>query len=157
METGLSMVTLMDPATKESVSITGALYQYAFMMMLIASGMYRYLLGALADSFVLIPVNGAVFNSESLLNSMVDFMNDYIIIGFRIILPIFVSILLLNAVLGIMAKVSPQMNMFAIGMQLKIIVGVVVIFLTVGMLPAASDFLFTEMKKMMVSFIGGLS
>jgi flagellar biosynthetic protein FliR len=157
METGLSMVTLMDPATKENISITGALYQYSFMMMLIASGMYRYLLGALADSFVLIPVNGAVFNSESLLNSMLEFMNDYIVIGFRIILPIFVAVLLLNAVLGIMAKVSPQMNMFAIGMQLKIIVGLSVIFFTVGMLPSASDFLFSEMKKMMTSFIGGLS
>jgi flagellar biosynthetic protein FliR len=157
METGLSMVTLIDPATKENISITGALYQYSFMMMLIASGMYRYLLGALADSFVLIPVNGAVFNSESLLNSMLEFMNDYIVIGFRIILPIFVAVLLLNAVLGIMAKVSPQMNMFAIGMQLKIIVGLSVIFFTVGMLPSASDFLFSEMKKMMTSFIGGLS
>jgi flagellar biosynthetic protein FliR len=157
METGLSMVTLMDPTSKENISITGALYQYSFMMMLVASGMYRYLIGALADSFVLIPVNGAIFNSESLLNSMMQFMSDYIIIGFRIILPIFASILLLNAVLGIMAKVSPQMNMFAIGMQLKIIVGLSVIFFTVGMLPDAADFLFTEMKKMMVSFIGGLS
>ena len=31
METGLSMATLMDPATRESTSITGALYQYSFM------------------------------------------------------------------------------------------------------------------------------
>ncbi|MCD7837005.1 MAG: flagellar biosynthetic protein FliR [Lachnospiraceae bacterium] len=157
METGLSMVTLMDPTSKENISITGAMYQYSFMLMLIASGMYRYLISALADSFVLIPVNGVVFNSESLLNSVMTFMSDYIVIGFRIILPIFASILLLNVVLGIMAKVSPQMNMFAIGMQLKILVGLCVIFFTVGMLPGAADFLFTEMKKMMVSFMGGLS
>lgn len=157
METGLSMVTLMDPTSRESISITGAMYQYSFMLMLIASGMYRYLIGALADSFILIPVNGVIFDSDSLLNSIVLFMSDYIVIGFRIILPIFAATLLLNAVLGVMAKVSPQMNMFAIGMQLKIIVGLCVIFFTVGMLPGASDFLFTEMKKMMVSFIGGLS
>lgn len=157
METGLSMVTLMDPTTRESVSITGALYQYSFMLMLIASGMYRYLLSALADSFTLIPVNGVAFNAESLLKSAMMFLSDYIVIGFRIILPIFASILLLNAVLGIMAKVSPQMNMFAIGMQLKILVGLGVIFFTVGMLPGASEMLFTEMKKMMVSLMGGLS
>lgn len=157
METGLSMVTLLDPATRENTSITGVLYQYVFMLMLIASGMYRYLLGALADTFSLIPVNGAVFRSESLLNSMVQFMSDYIIIGFRIILPIFCTILLLNAVLGVMAKVSPQMNMFAIGIQIKILTGLTIIFLTVGMLPGAADFLYREMKKMMVSFIGGLS
>lgn len=157
METGLSMVTLMDPTSRENISITGALYQYSFMMMLIASGMYRYLIMALADSFKLIPVNGVVIDSDSLLNSIMMFMSDYIVIGFRIILPIFVSMLLLNAVLGVMAKISPQMNMFVIGMQLKIIVGLSVLFFTVGMLPGASDFLFTEMKKMMVSFIGGLS
>lgn len=157
METGLSMVTLLDPTTRENTSITGVLYQYVFMLMLIASGMYRYLLGALADTFSLIPVNGAVFHSESLLNSMVQFMSDYIIIGFRIILPIFCTILLLNAVLGVMAKVSPQMNMFAIGIQIKILTGLTIIFLTVGMLPGAADFLYREMKKMMVSFIGGLS
>lgn len=42
METGLSMVTLLDPATREQTTISGALYQYVIMMMLIASGMYRY-------------------------------------------------------------------------------------------------------------------
>ncbi|MCM1185471.1 MAG: flagellar biosynthetic protein FliR [Lachnoclostridium sp.] len=157
METGLSMVTLLDPATRENTSITGVLYQYVFMLMLIASGMYRYLLGALADTFSLIPVNGAVFHSDSLLDSMLQFMSDYIIIGFRIVLPIFCTILLLNAVLGVMAKVSPQMNMFAVGIQIKILAGLSIIFLTVGMLPGAADFLYREMKKMMVSFIGGLS
>ena len=157
METGLTMVSLLDPATRENVTITGAMYQYGFTLMLIASGMYRYLLGALVDSFSLIPVNGAIFRADSLLVSMTAFLSDYITIGFRIILPIFISILLLNAVLGIMAKVSPQMNMFAIGMQIKIVVGLGVLFLTIGMLPGASDFLFKEMKKMMVSFIGALT
>ena len=56
METGLSMVQLLDPTTRENTSITGVFYQYVLMMMMIASGMYRYLFGALADSFVLIPV-----------------------------------------------------------------------------------------------------
>lgn len=157
METGLSMMTLLDPATRQNSSITGVLYQYMFMMMLIASGMYRYLLGALADTFVLIPVNGAVFHSEQLLDAIIQFMSEYIIIGFRIVLPIFSAILLLNAVLGVMAKVSPQMNMFAVGIQLKILVGVSVIFLTVGMLPGAADFLYQEMKKMIVSFVGGMT
>ena len=156
METGLSMATLMDPATRESTSITGVLYQYSFMLMLIASGMYRYLFGALADSFVLIPVNGVVFHADSLLQSMIEFMNDYIMIGFRIVLPIFCATLLLNAILGVLAKVSPQMNMFAVGIQLKVLTGLAAMFLTAGMLPGAADFVYQEMKKMVVSFIGGM-
>ena len=154
METGLSMATLLDPATKETTSITGVLYQYSFMLMLIASGMYRYLFGALADSFTLIPVNGVVFHADSLLQSMTEFMSDYILIGFRIVLPIFCVILLLNAILGVLAKVSPQLNMFAVGIQLKVLAGLTAMFLTTGMLPGAADFVYQDMIKMVVSFIG---
>ena len=156
METGLSMVTLMDPTSRESTSITGVLYQYVLMFMMIATGMYRYLFGALADTFVLSPVNGAVLRSESLMNSMLEFLSDYVIIGFRIVLPIFCSILLLNAVLGVLAKVAPQMNMFAVGIQLKVLVGLSVLFLTAGMLPGIADFVLDEMKRMIDSFVGGM-
>ena len=156
METGLSMVTLMDPTSRESTSITGVLYQYVLMLMMIGTGMYRYLFGALADTFILIPVNGAVFHSESLMNSMIRFLGNYVIIGFRIVLPIFCSILLLNAVLGILAKVAPQVNMFAVGMQLKILVGLSVLFFTAGMLPGIADLIFDEMQEMIESFVGGM-
>lgn len=157
METGLSMVTLMDPTSRDSSSITGVLYQYVLMLIMIATGMYRYLFTAFADTYNLIPVNGAVLRSEALLSSMIEFLGDYVIIGFRIVLPIFCAILLLNAVLGILAKVSPQMNMFAVGIQLKILVGLSVIFFTAGMLPGMADFVFSEMQRMIYSFVGGMT
>lgn len=153
METGLSMAQLMDPNSMEMTSLTGVFYQYMYTMMLIATGMYRYLLGALADTFILIPVGGAVFRSEALLDTMVKFLSDYIVIGFRIVLPVFCTILLLNAILGVLAKVSPQMNMFAVGIQLKILVGLGVMFLTVQMMPGAADFIFVQMKTMITSFV----
>lgn len=156
METGLSMVTIMDPTTNQSTSITGAMYQYMVTILLIATGMYRYLLGAVAQSFVVVPVGGAVFSGESLVNTILVFMKDYILIGFQICLPVFCVILLLNAVLGVLAKVSPQMNMFSVGIQLKILVGLSVLFFTITMLPDAADYIFTEMKKLTVSFVEGM-
>ena len=148
METGLSMVTLMDPSSREQISITGGLYNYAYSLILIASGMYRYLLGALADTFELIPVGQVNFNFEGLMVTVITFLTDYILIGFRIILPIFATMMMLNAILGVMAKVSPQMNMFAVGMQIKVLVGLGVLFLTTAMLPNISSILITEMQKM---------
>jgi flagellar biosynthetic protein FliR len=150
------MVTLMDPSSNETSSITGVFYEYVLFMMMIVSGMYRYLFGALADSFTLIPVNGAVFHGDSLLQAMLTFLADYIVIGFRIVLPVFCVILLLNAILGVLARVSPQMNMFAVGIQLKIIVGLFVMFFTAGLLPGVADFVFDEMKSMMDAFIGAM-
>lgn len=156
METGLSMVQALDPTTREQTTITGGLYNYSFNMMMLASGLYIYLLGALKDSYILIPVNGAVFRPDDLLNSMLTFMADYVFIGFRIILPIFAAVLMLNAILGIIAKVSPQMNMFAIGVQLKILVGLGILFLTVGLLPSITDMIYTEMKRMLAAFVSSM-
>lgn len=156
METGLSMATLMDPTTRENTSITGVLYQYIFMFMLIGTGMYRYLFGALVDTFTLIPINGAIFHSDMLVEAMVRFLGDYVLLGFRIVLPIFCTILLLNAILGVLAKVSPQMNMFAIGLQLKILVGLSTLLLTAGILPGTAEFIFDEMKRVIVSFVGAM-
>ncbi len=157
MEIGISMVSLMDPTTRQQTTFTGVFYQYIFMLFLIFTGMYQYLLQALIDSFDLIPVNGAVFKSESLVESLVTFLGDYITMGFRIILPIFCTMILLNAILGVLAKISPQMNMFAVGMQLKVLVGLGILFLTVGMLPQAADYVFVEMKRMIVSFVEGMT
>lgn len=156
MEVGFSMVSLMDPATKEFTSVSGVFYQYMVMLLLIVTGMYQYILKAFVESYTLIPVNGAVLNSDALLTSMIQFMSDSIILGFRICLPVFSVMLLLNAVLGVLAKVSPQLNMFAVGLQLKVLVGLSVMFFTVSMLPGAADFIFTEMKTMMVSVVEGM-
>ncbi len=156
MEIGLSMVSLMDPATRQQATFTGVYYQYMFTLFMLITGMYRYLLQALIDTFTLIPVSGAVFKSEALMASVVQFLGEYITIGFRIILPIFCTMLLLNCVLGILAKIAPQMNMFAVGMQLKVLVGLGIMFLTVRMLPGAADFVFERMKIMIVSFVEGM-
>lgn len=156
MEVGLTMVSLMDPATRQSATFSGVYYQYMFTLFLIISGMYQYLLEALIDTFTLIPINGAVFHIDSLTSSMIQFMTDYVMIGFRICMPIFCVILLLNCVLGILAKVAPQMNMFAVGMQLKILTGLSIMFLTVRMLPGAGDFIFQEMKSMIAAFVEGM-
>ena len=58
--------------------------------------------------------------------------------------------------MGVMAKVSPQMNMFAVGMQLKVLAGLIVMFLTIGLFLNVSDFIFDEMKRTIVSMIKGM-
>ena len=150
MEIGLSMATEYDPMNNTQVNITGQLYNYLLLLLLIATDMHHYILRAVVDSYKLIPVNGQVFDWEHLMRSMTTYMGDMFVIAFRIILPVFACIMILNCILGIMAKVSPQMNMFAVGMQLKVLLGLVVMFLTVSLLPSVANFIFTEMKKLMV-------
>ncbi|EOS73175.1 flagellar biosynthetic protein FliR [Lachnospiraceae bacterium 10-1] len=152
MEMGLSMASMFDPTTKETSTITGIYYNYMVLLMLMISGMHRYLIQALAETYTLIPVNGAVIRTDTLLAAMLEFMANYIIIGFRICLPIFAVMTILNAVLGILAKVSPQLNMFVVGIQMKVLVGLSILFLSTSMLPGAADFIYDQMKRMVVTF-----
>lgn len=153
MEVGLAMASQMDPTTREQSSVTGVYYQYMVTLILLISGFHRYLLTALVQTYTLIPVGGAVFDKDALFVSFLQFLSDYLNIGFRICLPVFCVSLIVNVVLGILAKTSPQMNMFAVGMQIKVLIGLCVLFFTTAMLPYISDFVYTEMKTMIVRFV----
>lgn len=153
MQIGLSMVNLFDPATNQQVTITGSLYSQVLTVALLLSGMYRFILSAMVDTFTLIPINGAVIHADRMLNSVVLFLRDYIVIGFRISLPIFIITFITNVILGILAKVSPQMNMFSVGIQIKIVIGLMVMLITVSMLGDASNFIFINIKELMHNFV----
>ena len=67
MDIGLSMAMVFDPTTGSQVSITGNLYSYFILLLLIVSNMHQYILRALIDSFQLFPLGGAQFQMDSLL------------------------------------------------------------------------------------------
>ncbi len=156
MEIGLAMANIYDPTTNSQSGLTGTLYNYFIMLLLIVTDMHHYILRAFIDTYQIIPINGAVFDWNHLMGTMTMYMTDLMVIGFRIVLPIFATSMILNCILGIMAKVAPQMNMFAVGMQLKILIGFSVMFLTIVLLPNISNIIFTEMKRMIVSIIEGM-
>ena len=156
MQVGLSMVSLFDPVSRNQITITGSLYQYTLLAMMLISGMYRYILSAISDSFTLIPINGAVIRSDMLLQQIMTYFRNYIVIGFRICLPVFVITFIINIVLGILAKVAPQMNMFAVGMQIKILTGLAIMYLTSITLGHTADFIFRYMQQMLRGFTGAM-
>ncbi len=154
MDMGLSMANLYDPTTRVQVGIVGNLYYYCLMLLLIISGLHRYLISAIVDSYTVVPLGKVGFNI-GLYNSVIKFISDYFIIGFRIALPVFAAVLLLNCILAILARIAPQMNMFVVGIQLKIFTGIAVLMITVIMLPSVSNYIFVEIKELMVKMIGG--
>lgn len=156
MEIGFSMVTLMDPTTRTQTSINGVFLNYLLILIMLATNLHYYIISTIYDSFTVIPIGGAVFNGNLYLFYL-EYMVNYFVIGFRIILPIFASILIINVVLGVLAKVAPQMNMFAIGMQLKVFVGIFVLTIVLSMLPGISDFLFTQMRTMTNTMVEALA
>ncbi len=156
MDIGLSMATSFNADMSLQTTVTGNLYYYMIFAFMIATNAHLYVIRAVVDSFYVVPLAGAVFEWDSLLLTMTKYMTDLFVIGFRIFLPFFATMMIMNCILGIMAKVAPQMNMFSVGIQLKILVGFVVLFFTVFMFPNVVDFVFDEMKTMVVLIIEGM-
>ena len=153
MDIGLSMVNLFDPVSRTQVGFTGVFYQYALLLILLASNFHHYLLRVFVESYRRIPVGHVFFDGDRLYALVLKFLKDSFVIGFEIFLPVFGAMLVMNVVLGILAKVSPQMNMFAVGIQLKILFGLVVLYITISLLPGISDYIFGEMKDIVSSTI----
>lgn len=153
MEMGLSMANMYDPTTNIQVTVTGNIYNYFLMLMLVVTNMHYYIIRAITDSFSYFNIGEAIIRTDVLKNIMVDFMASYFLIAVRIVLPVFCCMLLINVILGVLTKAAPQMNMFAVGIQIKVIVGIVLLIILVQTLPTVSDFIFQEMKEVITDVI----
>lgn len=154
MEIGMSMATIFDPTTRTQASLTGGLYNYLILMMLVVTDMHHFLLKALVDSFQVIPIGG--IHMANTYDRVLGFFSSYFSIGFRLVLPVFAATLIISIILGILSKVAPQMNMMAVGMQIKVLAGLLIIFLTAGLLPYMAEYIFENMQSMVISIIRGM-
>ncbi|MDF2542252.1 MAG: putative rane protein [Herbinix sp.] len=152
MEIGFSMVNQLDPLSNIQTTISSNFYGYLILLMMMITNLHHFFIKALVDSYQVVPLGKAVFN-PGMYVVMVRFITDYFIIGFRIVLPVFAAIMIVNTILAILAKIAPQMNMFVVGMQLKLFVGIFVLILIVELIPAVSDFIFNEMMTMLKSIL----
>ncbi len=152
MEIGLSMASMFDPSTNIQITVTGNIYNYLLMLMMVVTNMHYYIIRAITESFQYFGIGEAVFR-EGLKDIVVDFMGNYFLIAIRIVLPVFSCMLLVNVVLGVLTKAAPQMNMFAVGLQIKVLVGVLILILLVQTIPMISDFIFGQMKEIITETI----
>ena len=156
IDMGLSMASTFDPINNQQVTVTGLIYNTLFMLTLIATNMHYYIIRAILDTFKYFNVGQEVFPRD-MVNVGIDFIINFFIIGFRITLPMFCGMFLINIILGILARIAPQMNMFVVGMQIKLIVGFLILMLLVQTLPTVSDFVFTEMKNVITDVVHGFT
>ena len=151
MELGLSMAMEFDPTSNLQSTITANFLSHLFIIMFLMSDMHYFIIDALNES-----IGGANIDA-GLYHIIVKYIVDYFVIALRIALPIFACVFVINIILGILAKVAPQMNMFVIGMQLKIFVGLFILYMIMGMLPGIVDFIFEEMRELTGMFMDMLS
>jgi len=75
------------------------------------------------------------------------------IIGFKIAAPITAAILISDVALGIIARTVPQLNVFIVGMPLKIALGIIIMLLTIPMFIVLLDVIFNTMDSEIINFM----
>jgi flagellar biosynthetic protein FliR len=130
---GLSMMSVLDPFTQLQVPIAGNLYYLALSAMLVVSNGLHAFIGAFYMSFKLIPVGAAnIIGNAPLTWLMLTLLTEFIVLAVKIAMPIVGAILVIDAMLGIMVKAVPQMNVFVVGMPIKLLAGLALMFVLLG-------------------------
>ncbi len=122
LQIGLSFASYFNPDTNESENVVSNFMSMLVMLMFLAIDGHLMLLSALVDSFRLFPADvAAAVPIEPL--ALVRAGSDIFAIALRICLPILAVMLLVNVVLGVMARIAPQLNLFAVGFPVTVLAG----------------------------------
>lgn len=119
---GLSMATVYDPQTNAQTAITGSLFQVYMMLMFFAVDGHLALIKLLVQSAEVVPYGQAVFGRE-IAWALVMVFTQCIFMGMKFAFPIVAIELLTETAVGILMKMIPQINVFVVNIQAKILIG----------------------------------
>jgi flagellar biosynthetic protein FliR len=135
LQIGLSFAGYFNPDMGDSENVVSSLTSMLALLMFLSIDGHLMLLYSLADSFRLFPAGadgGLPIDPMALVHAAADIFA----IAMSISLPILAVMLLVNVVLGLMARVAPQLNLFAVGFPLTVVAGLAALTLFLPTLEA---------------------
>ncbi len=124
LEMGFGIVNVLDPQSNTQVPLMGNYYYILTILLFLTVNGHHMLISTIIKSYDLLPLGEAAYR-EGLLNVIIISFKDMFILGVQIALPIISIIFLTDFALGIIARTVPQMNVFMVGLPIKIAVGMV--------------------------------
>lgn len=123
---GLSMAQIYDPQYNTQMTITSGMY-YAFLVMLfLAIDGHVRLIDLFYRSAALIPFGTVTFSLQLPL-AILTMFRQCIVMGLQFAFPVIAMEMVSEAAVGILMRVIPQINVFVVNFQVKIIVGMMML------------------------------
>ncbi len=152
---GLSMSVLFDPATSQQVSSIGKFYTLGFSTIFIVSGGYHWFIKSLVDTFSYIPIGTVIFN-PNMIGSVTNTVAVFFEVGFKLASPILAIIFIIDCALGIFARTVPQINMFVVGIPLKIMILFIMLIIIMPLIANYNNIIIEAMKYSLIDIMQGL-
>lgn len=120
---GLSMSSIYDPNSKEQATlIENLMYWMGIIIFFSMNGHHKLIIG-IQESFHLIKIGENLIQNN--FYYIVHVFVQCFTIGFKIAVPVILSLIFTDLIMGLISRSVPQLNVMIIGMPLKMLVGVV--------------------------------
>lgn len=152
MQIGFAMASVINPQDDTQVPLMGNFFYMMAILVFLSINGHHTLIYGLKNSFDVIPL-GSLSIHITMIDKLIGMLIYIFIISFKMSAPILVSIFISNILLGILARTMPQMNVFVVGMPLKILLGLIIIFLVLPLYIGIYEHIFDNMFNEFYNFL----
>ena len=130
MQTGFGMVQVYDVQQNIQIPIAGNLFNMVMLLCFLLTGGHLKLIEILFHTFESLPVGHVTLDERLPIVMLEGFLRTFVL-AVQVAMPVIASGLLAEISLGIIVRTAPQMNVFVIGIPIKIIIGLAMLALIV--------------------------
>ncbi len=124
---GLAMAKSFDPTTNIQSGFSARIVTLLFSLYIFATGSHLTMIHIFADTFTTIPT-GSFSIEVSIVTFALQLFANVFSLGMRLVAPMMVAEFILQASMGILMRFIPQITVFVINFQLRILLGVIMLF-----------------------------
>lgn len=121
LQMGLGFAQFYDVAAQAQVPVMGRFFGLAATLTFLAINGHLLLFSVLADSFTTIPVGGGI--GATFWGALSSAGGHMLFSALSLALPVIAALLITNLALGVLNRAAPQLNIFAVGFPMTLIVG----------------------------------
>lgn len=130
---GLGLAAQVDPATGSQTPVIGQFFMLFLLAVFVAVDGHLVAIRMVLQSYTLIPP-GPSGASVAFVDDGLSATGEMFTAAVRLMMPVVSVLLLLNIVIGVITRSSPQLNIFAFGFPLTMTVTLLLLFLTTATL-----------------------
>ena len=126
---GLTMAKTMDPSTGIQMPVFANLFTYLFILYFFITGGHLEYIRLFSLSYDIIPIGFDLnVNTLYLTNNLVMYFGTIMTLGMKLAMPVIATELIVEICVGVIMKAVPTIQVFVINIQMKIVVGLFILF-----------------------------
>lgn len=141
---GMTMNQVYDASAQANLSVTGMLLNTLMLLLFFAAGGHHTLLRLMLTSQEIVPFGAVTLGTEAA-NALLELFIECTVLAVKLCMPILAAELIGQLGMGILMKVIPQINVFSINIELKVLIGLAMLLL---LLAPFSEFLLEAERAM---------